>query len=257
MIRPGRPASRPVLPHGEVQLHLLDLDGPVKIPGTATPGTGGTDPDSTNLLDSAERARAARFLNPEARRRYVRSRTGLRLLLGGYLGLPPARVPITLSGAGKPQVVRPGHLARIGFSVSYAGQYGLLAFVRGAQVGVDFEAVQARPGLSEVAARFFAPQEQAALQRLHPDEALLAFHRVWTRREAVLKALGTGLTAPPDEVRVSTDAVPERWLLEARSPGLPVPSWLTRDLHVDPGYCAALAVPGGAGFRVRLLLPAS
>jgi len=243
------------LPHGEVQLHLLDLGRPVRPPSASS-----ADDVDLAVLDDAERARAARFLNPEARWRYVRLRTGLRRLLGGYLNLHPARVPIELSQTGKPRLGLPGHLAQIGFSFSYAGRYSLLAFVRGRQVGVDFEQVQEKPGLDEVAARFFASQEQVALRRLAhelaPTEALRAFYRTWTRREAVLKALGTGLTAPPGDVRVSVGAESGAWLLGARSPDLPVPTWLTRDVQVDPGYCAALAVPGGVGFRVQLMTPA-
>ncbi|WP_424952493.1 4'-phosphopantetheinyl transferase family protein [Deinococcus sp.] len=257
-----------------MQIHLIELGQGKR---------GEQSEPSGRLLDASERARAARFLDPAARRQFVRSREALRHLLGRYLGLKPDRVPILLGPRGKPRL--DPLYGELHFNLSHAGDFGLFAFVQGHPVGIDLERIQQSTDLDGVAARFFDPAEREALRRLSPAGSVGAFYRVWTRREAVLKALGLGLSAPATAVSVSVAGPPAGWLIrvdesqrqqarngkvqreeaqrqeaqrqeaqwqEAQSPVVPASSWLTCDLSPLPSYAAALAVPGGAGLRVSV-----
>ena len=229
------------LPPGRVRVHLIDLS---------------VHAVSDAALCPCERSRAAAFLNPGARVRFVRGRTGLRRLLGGYLGLEPAEVPIRLGAGGKPRLGPP--YANLNFNLSHAGGLGLFAFVRGHEVGIDLEKVQEFPGLDEVSARFFSPAEHAALMEMTTPGTVTthvaspdfnaAFYRTWARREAVIKALGLGLSVAPGEIGVSVGAMCGSWPLKIGGAGQP--SWLTSDLELLPGFAAALAVPGGAGLGI-------
>ncbi|MGW0736056.1 4'-phosphopantetheinyl transferase family protein [Streptomyces sp. NPDC002851] len=76
------------------------------------------------------------------------------------------------------------------------------------------------------------PAERAELSALPAAERPAAFARCWTRKEALLKATGSGLghgTLPT--VLVGTSATPH-----------PVPGWTLTDLALSGGYAAACAV---------------
>lgn len=114
-------------------------------------------------------------------------------LLGAYAG-PDA--PAVLRGEhGKPHF--PAPFGGIGFNWSHSGDRALFAIGRGREgfeLGVDVERIRPRPRALELATRFFAPAETAMLAALPADRLLDGFLRLWTAKEAVLKAHGGGLS---------------------------------------------------------------
>jgi len=137
----------------EVDLWRVDLDAP--------------DVD-LSPLSADERARAARFLRDDPRRRWQAGRAALRTVLGGYLGIAPAAVELELGHRGKPALADPE--ASLRFNLSHSGELALIALARGREVGVDVERIGERPP---------------------------AFYEEWTRREALGKCFGGGLAEPP------------------------------------------------------------
>ena len=117
----------------------------------------------TALLGDEERARAASILPPSARRLWPRSRALLRLLLARYSGQPADSLELQPGTFGKPRLARD---AQLHFNLSHSGPLALYALSREGPVGVDVERAGRRPA---------------------------AFLRDWTRREAAVKCLGTGL----------------------------------------------------------------
>ncbi len=127
------------------------------------------------------------------------------------------------------------------FNLSHSDGWALLAFTRDRRIGVDVERV--RP-LSDrgIARRFFAPGETAALEASPPDERPSAFFACWTRKEAVAKAVGRGLTLPLDDFEVSVRPdEPARLIGCAAEMGDPS-DWHLRSFDVEDGYEAAVAV---------------
>ncbi|MEO5626473.1 MAG: 4'-phosphopantetheinyl transferase superfamily protein [Dokdonella sp.] len=84
-------------------------------------------------------------------------------------------------------------LPDLDFNLSHAGAHVLLAFARAQALGIDLEHGERQVSLPEIAHRFFAPAEAQALDRMSPARRQSAFLELWTRKEAVLKALGAGL----------------------------------------------------------------
>jgi 4'-phosphopantetheinyl transferase len=114
-------------------------------------------------------------------------------LLAAYAG--PDAPAIVRGEHGKPRFPAPWNT--LGFNWSHSGDRALFAIGRGAEgfeVGVDIERVRPRPRALELAARFFAPEEAALLTALPEGERLNGFLRLWTAKEAVLKANGGGLS---------------------------------------------------------------
>lgn len=149
-------------------------------------------------LDPAERARAAGFLRQDDRRLYELAHVLLRKVLGGALGLPPDAVRMRAGGIGKPELAEhdPAR-ARLSFSLSHTGGCVACAISRDCEVGVDVERV--RDLRIDDALTQFAlhPLEVAQLRGAAQTERGALFYRLWTAKEALLKALGAGLSIAP------------------------------------------------------------
>lgn len=118
-------------------------------------------------------------------------RAPLLNLLAIYLGVSPQDLRLTAGRHGRPELVAPATALR--FNWSHSASLAVVALARGIDPGVDAELVRARPRAMEIARRYFAGDEAMALDALAPAEREVAFLRLWTAKEAVLKALGRGL----------------------------------------------------------------
>ena len=174
-------------------------------------------------LSPTERARAARYHDAEAARRFSVARGWLRRVLAGELGTAPAAVPIS-HGSGKPRL---SGLAGPCFNLSHAGELAVVA-VADREVGVDIEPTDVGAGLLHAVPLACTPSEVAALDRLLPRLRVEAFLRLWTAKEAYLKARGVGLTVAPDAVEI--DKLPGPWSVRALQPA--------------DGYVGAVAAEG-------------
>jgi 4'-phosphopantetheinyl transferase len=118
------------------------------------------------------------------------------------------------------------------FNLSHSHDLALIAVAHDQPVGVDVEFIRSDTAVMQIADRFFAARESAALRALPEQQQRRAFFDTWTRKEAWLKARGVGLGGALDQcVDEQTD-------------------WLVQGLSVGPGYSAALAV-GGADVTLR------
>lgn len=198
------------------------------------------DPSAPSLpvvLDEEEQRRRAAFRRPEDRAMYTASHTALRVLLGGVLELPPARVTLVRlacpgCGAlhGRPAVAGPAG-ERVHFSLSHTTGLAVVALAT-RPVGVDVERPPSERTATDVA-KSLHPSEQAELARLAAPERPAAFARCWTRKEAYLKGTGEGLAG---------EALGGTYLGTGPSPAAPPAGWTLTDVEVPAGFAAACAV---------------
>ena len=173
------------------------------------------------LLSPEEEARAARFAFPRERDRFTVSRGRLRLLLARLAGGDPRGLRLETDAGGKPRLAE----GRLRFNVSHSGALWACAVALDREVGLDVEEVREDRDVERLAGRYFAPAEAGAILALPAAERSAAFHRCWTRKEAALKARGTGITVPLESV-----AEDSRWTL--------------RDVDLGPGFAAAVCAEG-------------
>lgn len=200
----------------------------------------GVQADLWGLLSFDERARAGRFHFPCDRRRYVVARGTLRTRLAAYLGCRASAVAFSYGAHGKPALRPPGQGARLSFNLSHSDELAVLAVAGGAPVGVDVE--RARPVAEDFAAHAFAAEELAALRTLPARCRQAGVFACWTRREAYVKATGTGLSQPKDSFAVAVDPSRPARLLRTDADPDGIAYWTLTDLRLQPGYAAALAV---------------
>lgn len=210
----------------------------------------------TSDLDRDEAARSRRFHSSLHRERFVVAHGALRAILGSYLGVLPKAVSLETGRYGKPALTSRFRDAGedLQFNLSHSGSLALVAVTYGRKAGVDLERIRADVDYEALAARFFAPAEQARLRELAGDARARSFFACWTRKEAYIKALGEGLAFPLDRFAVTVSADEEPRLLDA-APGEPE-RWSLRDLAPGPGYAGALAVEGHGWRLVQFLFRA-
>lgn len=152
-------------------------------------------------LSPEEQARVARFAFDPLRRNATVSRGTLRELLAEMLGTTPAALVFTDGPQGKPALLcAPSARGALDFNVSHSDRWLYVAVTRARALGVDVEGGRVLD-VDELAPAVFTQQERAELAT-HADREL-AFLRGWTRKEAYLKARGTGLSTPLAEFSVS------------------------------------------------------
>jgi 4'-phosphopantetheinyl transferase len=189
------------------------------------------------LLSEQELERAARFRFARDRSRYVAAHGTLRRILGLFVQRAPTELSFTPGPQGKP-ALEPGQIGEpVHFNLSRSGNLALVAVAGAGEVGVDLEHV--RPlDAAAIARRIFAPAEHAALLALPEAEQLWGFLRYWTRKEAVVKATGRGLSLPLRSFVLSAE--PGESPEEIRPEGGP-PVWVSVLPSPQSGYAAALA----------------
>jgi len=152
-----------------------------------------------SLLSSDETARARRFRFDRDSLRYVMGRGILRILLARHLAREPRELEFAYGANGKPFLVRTSSTVagndtdQLRFNVTHAEALALFAFTRTGEVGVDVEMIRDMPDLDGVAAAAFSPVELAQWRACPSSSQRPEFFAAWTRQEAVLKAVGTGL----------------------------------------------------------------
>lgn len=204
------------------------------------------------LLAAEERERAASFRFARDRDRYVVGRATLRLILARYTGCDPAGLVFRLGPHGKPALERTAGAEGTEaphFNVAHADGLALYAVARGRRVGVDLERMRPIADAEQIAARFFAPRECAALAAMAPDARLRPFFACWTRKEAYVKATGDGLSRPLDGFAVTLAPGEPAALLDVADDPAEVERWRLAALAPARGYIGALAVEG-SGWRL-------
>jgi len=182
----------------------------------------------------SEIGRAQRFRQPLDAIRHLIGRALVRTLLARELGMEKLLTEFTTNPWGKPAL--PG--CGIEFSITHSGTAVFAAFCRGIPVGIDIEKEDRYTDLHALS-DLFHPAERAELLVLSMRQARTAFFRCWTRKEAIVKALGKGLSNPLSGFRVHTGDCISGWLIEAPQPG--GVGWTTADLPVCRGNHVSIA----------------
>lgn len=191
------------------------------------------------LLSAEEKARAGRFKVAAARNRYVLAHTALRRLLAARLNQTPAGLAFHMGPHGKPELA--GTLKqRLQFNLSHSGDLALVAISSVAPVGVDVEQIRPMSDAVRLAERFFKPAESRALGQCPESERQAAFFRMWTRKEALLKATGQGIAYGLERFEVSCEH--GKALLAVDGNTAKTREWTLHDWSPTAGYLAAVAI---------------
>ncbi len=151
-----------------------------------------------SYLSQEEKHRAERFKFSLHRSRFIASHGFTRSVLAHYLTQCEADISYKKGEYGKPYLADIEH-HKIHFNLSHTDDLALLAITHDVEVGIDIECKERKTDWQNIVKRFFTPSEQKALFLLPESEQRNAFFQLWTRKEAYMKVLGTGLALAPTQ----------------------------------------------------------
>lgn len=205
-------------------------------------------------LSPRERRRAGTFRFTHLRRNFLLRHGCQRALLGRYLDTAANEVPIKVQANGKPCLESADPDLR--FNLSSSGDFAVFAFALGRELGVDIELVRPRQDLELLALQSFAREETDDWLGLPPEHRESAFFTAWTRKEAYLKAVGEGLLAPLNRVRVTLRPDEAPSLVHIGGNRCAARHWHLYSLEPAQGYTGAVAYAGDA-MEVRVFTTAT
>ena len=191
------------------------------------------------VLSATERQVAARFHFDADRERSIVARGGLRWILSAYCGVSPQALTFRTDTYGKPSLS--GVPSAPQFNVSHSGDCVLIGVSLG-PCGVDVERSRTRLSEHSIAERFFCPREVKWLRRTQNG-----FLRLWTMKEAVIKAVGRGLSVPLSDVDVTDIAEGNASTITLETPGLEKQTLWLKELNAAKDYAAAISMVGSEG----------
>ena len=191
-------------------------------------------------LDAAERSRRDRARHAGRRREFALCRAALRSVLCARLDCTNHELAFRESGRGKPDALLRGVPAPIHFSVSHCGRHGLIALAREGRIGVDVEERIPRRDLDALIAAVLAPAERAEVEAADGPRRTRMFYRLWTVKEALVKALGEGLHRHPASLEVPPALRRGGIAAEFRFPHQSAVTWWVEDLG-NERFAAAVA----------------
>jgi 4'-phosphopantetheinyl transferase len=226
----------------ETRAWIVDLDA-----GVASADVDAAEPGpEIDLLSDDERTRAARFIRARDRRRFVCCRATLRSILGGLLGQAPGAIRFRSGGQGKPELDSEGTVAdstfALRFNVSHSSELAIIGVCRGREVGIDIERVRAITEADRIVASYFTLTEQAEFATLAGAAKAEAFFRGWTRKEAILKGLGIGLSGLAAELETGFGACRLGDRFEPATPSPRVDQWNLWEAAPRAGFVATFAI---------------
>ena len=217
-------------------------------------------------VSNNEMDKAARFRHSADAVRHIAGRALVRRMLEAA-GHKKFTDEFLLNPYGKPY--SPG--SGVHFSISHSGSMVWAAFCREATVGIDVENQLPLPDLADLTTQLH-PREAQAIDHFSAEERTAAFYRCWTRKEAVLKALGKGLSLPLNTFQVRVDSSDANWLVlppdeacrsaagknwrspehgccqeeDSRKQGAAAATWTSQDVWCPGGYqCSVAALAPG------------
>ena len=185
------------------------------------------------LLDEQERARAAAFRLESPRQQYTVAHAMLRTLLSHVEPVPPTEWRFGRGNHGKSFVEG----STLAFSLSHTAGAVAVAISDGGPIGIDIEAIPSTPVDAQQFRSCLAANELAALNALPPDQRRQQFYELWVAKEAVAKAVGTGISSAMAGIRMDV----RDGAVMSRSDDTRYHGWYLTGICPSPAHCCAVA----------------
>ncbi|MYA89629.1 MAG: 4'-phosphopantetheinyl transferase superfamily protein [Boseongicola sp. SB0662_bin_57] len=196
--------------------------------------------EAMDWLDEAERSRQRRFVHPRPSREFTLCRAALRSLLCRELNCSNRVLSFGISKFGKPFARVNGSAAPISFNVSHSGRHGLIALAPEGRIGVDVEERSTKRNLDVCIRLLFAPDERAEFETVCAQDKVKLFYRLWTLKEAMIKAVGAGLSIDTAKFEIPLAMVRGGKSGIFRFPDTPAVAWRLENIG-NAEFAAAIA----------------
>jgi 4'-phosphopantetheinyl transferase len=191
-------------------------------------------------LSPEEQRRAGAFRRAAPRQAFAVARAALRRFLARYLGTAPSEIKLCIDANTKPRLAANQNTLDLRFNVAHSGELALVAVTRDCEVGVDVEKFRPVRHACEIASRYFHPEEIKVIVGSPATNRDDVFLQCWTMKEAVLKAVGTGIANSLEEFVVPC-GIDEMATADVKVAGHRSRRVFVQRLDVGDDYLAAVA----------------
>lgn len=200
-------------------------------------------------LSIDELQRASRFYFKRDRRQFIVRRGILKQIIAEYVDIDPKNLLFGYNPSGKPFLLNDSPPHNLRFNMSHSKNMALYAISFGKEVGIDIEYMQKDIEFQQIIDRFFSQSEREYLQKINIDSRKEEFFKIWTRKEAILKALGKGLSFPLQMVNVPYKR--SNFIFRINRDGNHGKNsfWNVQDLLPANNYVASVAIEGSRSER--------
>lgn len=192
-------------------------------------------PELYQTLERDEKTRARLFLKEKDSHRFIVGRAMLRILLGEYLNIKADKLRFSYDNKKKPTLKYDGKSV-INFNVSHSGEYVLIA-ISDNFIGIDIERHEYDSELKQIMQLIFSDSEILFINK--QDSPSRIFYKLWTRKEALLKASSSGLSNMIKDIPCLNGYYPVNY-----SPIISFESWIVNSFYIDEEYPASVAYTG-------------
>ena len=196
------------------------------------------------LLSTDELERAGRLRSFDLRADFIYTRGVLRNVLSPHAGVDPTEIRFTYEDHGKPHLISEQGGDDIGFNVSHSRDVSVFAIADDRTVGVDVEFIRDDYDHDPIADRWFSSRENKLLAQLPVEDRIDGFFAVWSRKEAIVKALGTGISHRLSSFSVSVSPRDAAAILETEWDPSQKNAWSIHDIPLPEGYAGAVVARG-------------
>jgi 4'-phosphopantetheinyl transferase len=199
---------------------------------------------SSSILSVDERARTDSFLLQTDKLHFAATRVMLRRILSLYLGVLPEKITFHYGSHGKPCLSSDDHPEDLRFNVSHTQGLSLIAVSRKRDIGIDVERNREETPYEVIARGFLSKNELKIFHKLTPVNRMSAFFTAWTQKEALVKALGKGLSISLDRIELLFDSPAFQTTINLDGQRIDSKTWWLTTLHPAANYSACLAIQG-------------
>lgn len=195
-------------------------------------------------LSADELKRAERFHFLEHRKQFITAHGLMRKLLANYLHIEASEIVFDYGANGKPFLSEKFTKEKIRLNLSHSNGYALMAFAYDREIGVDIEYIRDFADIYMVAKQVFSTKDYDILQSFTEIERKKAFFKIWTRKEAYLKAKGEGFSSALTNIDISFYTNDNSTSIRLGGNSEAKGHWTVQDLKPLPGYAAAFVIEG-------------
>lgn len=165
-----------------------------------------------SLLSASEVIHSIKYLRDEDKQRFIVTRILLKKLLSIYLKIDITDIQLSYGKNGKPFM---SEYPDLDFNVSHTKDVFVIGLATGKKIGVDIECLDKTFNSKSLETYLFTPLERNQFNLIDNNLKKDFFIKYWTQKEAVLKALGSGLTKPMHELEIAN--LDKDWFIESKN----------------------------------------
>ncbi|HEY7750889.1 MAG TPA: 4'-phosphopantetheinyl transferase superfamily protein [Ignavibacteriaceae bacterium] len=198
-----------------------------------------------SILSTDELARADKFHFEIDKARFIYSKGILRCLLCLQTGIRPELLRFMYNNNLKPEISNEQNSLSLNFNISHSQHALCIAIANNLNLGVDIEFLKPIPDLKELSSKYFSASENKQLLELPEEKILAGFYSCWTKKEAVVKALGEGLSVPLKDFDVSVMPKDKPGIIEGRNVlKEKLKNYQLESFYIGDEFIGAVAVDG-------------